>query len=150
MDYGNIFTQELPTTYTLAVILLVCLFLETCFKRRQPWSIPAMLTYGTVGLWYFVEIIYTPENYQSFPSDIVELGFSQVTIFLFAFRLLVPYFTKQLTPKTFNTLPQFSLITLRPEHLLYILASIWLIILLLGLSQVNWNIMGALLPLGPS
>jgi hypothetical protein len=148
MDYGNSFSQELPTNYILALILLLCLFIETCLKQRQNWVIPAMLVYGTVGLWYFVEIIYTPKNYQSFPNEIVESGFSQVIIFLVAFRLFVPYFTNKLTPKTFNTLPEFSLITLQPEQLLSILASIWLVILIWGLSQVNWNIMGALLPVG--
>ncbi|OUL29866.1 hypothetical protein BV372_22475 [Nostoc sp. T09] len=147
MNHENFITQEIPDVYILAVLLLVSLIIETCLNWRKNWAIPAMLVYGTVGLWYFVEIIYTPDNYLSFSTDIVELGFSEIIIFLIAFRLLVPYFTKQLTPKTFNTLPQFSLITMRPEHLLSILASIWLLILLLGLSQVNWNVIDALLPL---
>ncbi|BAY07257.1 hypothetical protein [Calothrix sp. NIES-2098] len=148
MDYENLLNQNLPINYILAIILLVCLVIEAGLKWSKSWVIPGILVYGTIGIWYFIEIIYTPEKYLSFPTDIVEISFSQVIIFLVAFRLLVPYFTKVLTPKTFNTLPEFRLITLSPEHLLSILASIWLLILLWGLSQANWNIMGALLPLG--
>ena len=147
MNYESTNTQSLPFAIILAFILLMYLVIEVLVKWKKRWAIPAILTYGTIGMWYFTEIIYTPEVYISFPPNIVEFAFIQVIVFLLSFRLFVPCIVDKFSPKKFNSLPT-NIIMLKPDRLLYILAGIWALLLTIGLSQANWDITGVLFPLG--
>ena len=145
MNYESTNIQSLPLAFILASVLLMYLVIEVLIKWKKRWAIPAILTYGTIGMWYFTEIIYTPEVYISFPPNIVELAFIQVIVFLLSFRLFAPYIVDKLSPKVFNSLAT-NIIILKADQLLYILAGVWALLLTVGLSQANWDITGVLLP----
>lgn len=135
----------LPITVDVALLTLLGLTLEALAKRRKPWQIPALIIYATTGLWYFTEIVSTPEKFVDVSSSVISTGYLQVIIFLAAFRLLVPSLTHKLINRPPIIVP--SLPTPKPERLLWVLSSIWLILLLYGLSRMNWDVAQALFPL---
>ncbi len=141
------FSPELPLLYILAGILLALLSLEAFIRRRQVWRIPALVVYATTALWYFVEIIYTPENYLSFSSSVVEMSYFQVIIFLTFFRIFTPFFTKKLIAKPSELYKIVSRLSLNPARLLAYISILWFLLLLYGASRLNWDFFQALFPL---
>ncbi|MBW4518943.1 MAG: hypothetical protein KME16_04475 [Scytolyngbya sp. HA4215-MV1] len=147
MAYETGLTIAFPFNYVLAGIILGVLSLEAFLRRNRAWGIPSLIIYATTALWYFVEIFYTPEEYTSFPNSIIEDSYTEVIIFLISYRLMISYCTKRLVNRRLNMATYISQFTFNPNRFLVYIASVWLILLLFGLSRVNWNLVEALFPL---
>ncbi len=141
--------SALPLFYILAASLLLCLCIEALSKKNQIWSLPSLIIYITIVIWYLVEIIYwSPENYlNKFSYEILELGYSQIIIFLVAFRIFVPSITKKFIAKKPLTYKVFSASLINPSRLLAYFSIMWLGLLLFGISRLNGDIFGALFPI---
>ncbi|MBD2150288.1 hypothetical protein H6F44_09180 [Pseudanabaena sp. FACHB-1277] len=143
-------TLDIPFSYYTACVIVCVLILESVNKFHKSWAIPALAIYATTIIWYFTEVFYTPERLVIFDSSILDQGFYQVIIFLVTFRLCLPSITNALTKRVYlknlsETSHRFSL---SPEQLLKIFLIIWLILLVYGISQLNWDVWQALFPRG--
>ncbi|NEO36159.1 MAG: hypothetical protein F6J90_07400 [Moorea sp. SIOASIH] len=139
------FPEALVPIYVMASSLLFILVIEAfLFKDKRAWSIPALAVYATIAAWYFIELIYTPENFIHFPSVIIEDCYWQIIIFLVSFRLLIPYIFRKFIKK-YHTVFKFT--AFNPEQLLMVLAFVWLCLLGYGVSRLNGDIFTALFPI---
>jgi hypothetical protein len=138
--------MNLPFNYILAGIILGILGLEAFLRRKRPWGIPALIIYATTALWYFVEIFYTPEEYINFPIEIIETSYIEVLIFLISYRLLVPTLSKKLVNHRLSLATYTSQFTFQPNRFFIYMASLWLVLLLFGISRIHWNVIAALFP----
>ena len=131
--------------YGIALGLLIGLVIEAIatYKNRA-WSIPALAVYGTTFIWYFMELAYTPENFQAFSQEILENCYLQIMLFLGCFRLLLPALSNRLIR---SVRPSENLFAFDPARLLTVLVGIWVMLLLYGISRTNGNIVAALLPI---
>jgi len=141
---------ETPASYYAALATLIYLFLEAFLVRqKKPWAIPAMVSYLTIGLWYFTEVWYTPERLLIFSASTLELAYYQVAIFLISFRvaisLIVPYFKKRAISKNTYSIKRLNL---KPQKLLITLIILWLVLFIFGVSRLDWDFSQALLPQG--
>lgn len=132
--------------FILSSLFLLSLILEALVKRRRIWAVPAILIYSTTGLWYFSELIYSPENFKAFSSSILETAYLQITAFLLFFRLLVPWIANKFIYKR-KFLHKTSINSLDPTRLLFYLFNIWIVLLSLGIYRMNGNVLGALFPI---
>jgi len=131
--------------YCLALTLLFGLVVEALAKyKRRVWSLPALVIYATTFIWYFVELLYTPERFTIFSEKIIENSYLQVVLFLITFRLFLPSFTRRFIR---NAQPQWTTSTWRPERLLFLIAIVWGLLLLYGVTRMNGDFLGALFPL---
>ncbi|BAY21841.1 hypothetical protein NIES2100_15990 [Calothrix sp. NIES-2100] len=140
-------TLEIPFIYYIDAVLLLFLFVEALSKIYQSWAIPALVTYLTTGMWYFTEVFYTPERLTIFENFIIEQGYYQICLFLIVFRLLLPNFSHSLQ-KYQSKVTEFNWFTLNPNRLMQILLFIWLLLLIYGISRLNWDFFQALFPHG--
>jgi len=139
----------IPLSYYIALLSLLFLVIEAFLKRYKPWSIPAIVTYLTIGIWYFTEIWYTPERLIGFEPSILELAYIQVFIFLISFRFLVPIASRFFQKQSSTVTPSIpDKLTLLPHKLLIIVIILWLILFIYGVSRLDWDISQALLPRG--
>ncbi|NEO15315.1 MULTISPECIES: hypothetical protein [unclassified Moorena] len=139
------FPEALVPIYIMASSLLFILVIEAFLvKDKRAWSIPALAVYATVGAWYFIELIYTPENFLQFPSEIIEYSYWQIITFLITFRLLIPSLSRRFL-KNYHTAWKFT--AFNPEQLLMVLAFVWLCLLGYGVSRLNGDIFTALFPI---
>jgi len=144
MSFYDLYPTVLPV-YSLALILMSVLVLEALAKyKKRVWSLPALVIYATTFIWYFVELIYTPERFTIFSETIIENSYLQVVLFLITFRLLLPSFTRRFIR---NSQLQWITSTWRPERLLFLIAIVWGLLLLYGVIRMHGNILGALFPL---
>jgi len=141
-------TINLPFVYNVSVLVLFGLSFEAFLKRNSSWAIPALLIYATTGLWYLLEVVLYPENYTEFPIDILEDGYLQVIIFLIAFRCVLPAIANRLIPNQAPSIHTISGSLLNVDQLLRYLIILWLILLIYGLSRLDWNLTQALFPTG--
>ncbi len=130
--------------YGIALALLVGLVIEAIatYKKRA-WSIPALAVYGTTFVWYFVELVYTPENVQAFSQEVLENCYLQIMLFLGCFRLLLPPLSNRLIR---SVRPSENLFAFDPARLLTVLAFLWAVLLAYGTSRTNGNLLAALFP----
>lgn len=138
---------EIPGSYYIAVAIGLFLLLEAASKLHRSWAIPALMVYLTTGMWYFIELLYTPENLVKFSNSIIEQGYYQVCIFLIAFRCLLPSLSRILG-KNSSQVAAFRRFSLSPDQLLRTLIIIWILLFIYGISRMNWNFIQALLPQG--
>lgn len=138
---------EIPFSYYIAAGLLLLFFVEAASKIYRIWAIPALMIYLTTGMWYFTEVFYTPERLIIFNNSILEQGYYQICIFLIVFRWLLPKFTHSLQKYPSN-ITYFNWFTINPQRLLQILLVIWLLLLIYGVSRLNWDFFQALFPQG--
>ena len=141
---GSHLTNVLPL-YTLALTLLLGLMFEAFKKRKtRPWSIPALAVYATVGIWYYVELFYTPERFQQFSFEIIEASYIQVILFLITFRLFLPGITRRCL-KNYHAIWRFAG-AFNPRRLLIFVGFLWLCLLAYGAYRLNGDILNALFP----
>lgn len=144
MSFHDLYPTVLPI-YALALILIFGLVLEALAKyKKRAWSLPALVIYATTFIWYFIELIYTPERLAIFSENIIENSYFQVILFLVSFRLFLPFLTRRFIR---NAQPQWTTSTWRPERLLFLVAIIWGLLLLYGVTRVNGDVLRALFPL---
>lgn len=77
-----------PWTFWVVVVALIGLVTEACHRIRKGWAIPALLVYGTVGVWYVGNLIQTgPAEFLGvFGANLTNLALLQVFLFLAAYR----------------------------------------------------------------
>jgi hypothetical protein len=148
MNSATGFTIHLPLAYNLAVMVLLGLSFEAFLKRNRAWAIPALLIYATTGMWYFLEVLLYPQNYAEFPPELIEDGYLQVMIFLVAFRCLVPAIAHRFIPRQVASIRTLGSSLLNADELMKYLVILWLLLLVYGLSRLDWNLMQALFPTG--
>ena len=137
--------QNLQQVYLLAILLLVSLVIDCIINiHRRAWSIAALVVYITVFIWYFLELIYTPENFTKFDSSIIENCYLQIILFLVAFRIFIPSICRRFS-RNYHQVWKFSIIN--PEKILVYLAVIWLLLLLYGTLRLGGDVIQALLPI---
>lgn len=144
MSINDLYAAVLPVYY-LALALLLGLVMEALAKyKRRAWSLPALVIYATTFIWYLIEFIYTPENLEKFSANIIITSYFQVILFLVSFRLLLPSFTRRFIR---NAQLKWQASAWRPERLLLIVAVVWVLLLLYGVTRMDGNILGALFPI---
>lgn len=131
--------------YLLALVLLLALGIEALWKYKQRvWSLPVLMIYATTFIWYFIEYVYTPENFSQFPKEIIENSYFQVILFLVSFRLLTPFASRWFVPrKQLNWVPH----SWNPEKLLLYIGIAWFLLLLYGITRMNGNVLESLFPI---
>jgi hypothetical protein len=135
----------LPSLYAPVAALLTGLLIETWFKRKVPWSLPAAMLYLTIGAWYFADLFISPENYDKLPEELLNLSYAQVAFFLLSYRMLVPFFAAKLTINAVDAMRHNSF---RNAELLFAGAVIlWLSLLSYGVRRVDGDLIAALFPL---
>ncbi|MBW4506919.1 MAG: oligosaccharide repeat unit polymerase [Scytonematopsis contorta HA4267-MV1] len=137
---------DLPFTYKLAAILIIFLIIEALIRRKKSWAIPSLIVYLTTCIWYFLELIIYPQYYTKFAQDVKENSYLQVIIFLIIFRILTPIVSRKFQPKRLLEYSFFAGISLNLGKLLKLLAIYWFMLLLYGVSLLEWNFMQALFP----
>ncbi len=136
---------NLPKLYLFAFILLLGLSIEAVLKRhRLVWSIPALAIYATTAMWYLVESIYNPEAFTKFSDEVIDSAYTQIILFLVAFRLFLPDLCRACLKKVEVSR---STIAFRPDKLLACVAIVWLGLLIFGISRLQGDVLGAIFPI---
>jgi oligosaccharide repeat unit polymerase len=141
--FGSAVAHEL--TFYLAAVVLVVLTAESCIKllKRDTFGI-TIAVYVTVFGWYFVDPFINPEQYDYLPSSSLGQSYGQVLLFLIGFRVLTPVATRWILRRpssgVFDT-------RLTPEQILTAVASLWLVLFIIGIARMGGDVMGAVLPL---
>jgi hypothetical protein len=136
-------TNEL--TFYLAATALVVLTVESCIKllNRDSFSI-TLAVYITVFAWYFVDPFLNPEQYDYIPPFLISQSYGQVLIFLIAFRIVMPLAVRWIVRRP--TTRGFALQQFAPERILVAAASMWSVLLLVGIARMGGDVIGALFP----
>lgn len=80
-----------PWSFWLVVATLVPLVWEGLSKWDQAWAKPAVVVYGTIGIWYPIDyLMSSAKDYRFFSSAILDIAFVQVCAVLLLLRLLIP------------------------------------------------------------
>ncbi|MGE5213973.1 MAG: hypothetical protein ACM3NN_09805 [Nitrospirota bacterium] len=132
-------------TFYLAAATLLGLTVESCVKllNRNSLSI-ALAVYVTVFAWYFVDPFLNPEQYDYVPPFLISQGYGQVLLFLITFRFFMPVAVRWIVRRRstgISAIQNFS-----PEQILITTGVIWLLLLLIGITRMGGDVVGALLP----
>ncbi|HVJ85268.1 MAG TPA: hypothetical protein VM452_06465 [Caulifigura sp.] len=135
---------ELPTSYFVAVALVVVLSVEALPRLRQLRGVFSVVVYATVALWYlFDPLVGREKNYNVFTPSELELAFAQICIFLISFRILI-----ELSPKTPTVaLRKIEEFDFDRGPIVKVTVIAWAILFTIGLARVNFNPITALFPL---
>jgi oligosaccharide repeat unit polymerase len=135
-------TNEL--TFYLAAAALMLLTLESCVRllNRESFAI-TLAVYGTVFGWYFVDPFLNPEQYTYIPSFLISRSYGQVLLFLIGFRFFMPVAVRWIVQRRRSGLvPQ----DFTPEQILLGAGAIWLLLLIIGITRMGGDVIGALFP----
>ena len=141
--FGSAVAHEL--TFYLAAVVLVVLTAESCIKllNRDTFGI-TVAVYVTVFGWYFVDPFINPEQYDYLPSSSLGQSYGQVLLFLIGFRVFTPvairWILRRPSSGVFDT-------RLTPEQILNAVASLWLVLFIIGIARMGGDVMGAVFPL---
>jgi hypothetical protein len=140
----EVLSSVLPQ-YLFALGLLLGLVIEALINyKRYIWSLPALAIYATIFVWYYTELIYTPENFVSFSQEIIGQSYDQIFIFLASFRLFIPWLSRKFS---YNSQLKWSSSVFHTEQLLFYSTIIWGLLLVYGIIRMNGDVFGALFPL---
>jgi hypothetical protein len=122
-----------PLAFWVAVGVLAMLILEGLRQWNAPWAKPALVVYGTVGVWYLGDYLLSRKlDYQRFQPDIIQFGFYQVAAFLILVRVIFPMIVREtcrgLSLK--STHPQVSQHTL--ARCLGVLTALWALLFIIS------------------
>ncbi len=133
-----------PLSFYLAAIALLGLAAELWRHRRASWALPALLTYLTVGAWYFTDLVLYGEKYRELPEFILSRSYLQVISFLALFRALLPWGVRRLATRQDVPPPRAPI---QSEGLFLCAAVLWAGLFVIAISQMEWDVLGALFPL---
>ena len=139
--------MKLPIFFFLAAAMLAGLLVEAVVRFRRPWAVPALAVYATTLMWYFLDLFVTPDGYTQFTEDVLNVSYRQVSLFLAAFRLLLPFVVGKLVGVGNPRQAVMRGSGLSPERLLGGVAILWLTLLVIGASMMNYDFIGALFPI---
>lgn len=140
----------LPVAYYVGMILLLLGLFYGLRSLQRSWAPGYLAVLCTVGIWYFVEPLYTPENFFEFSPEVLALGFTSVSLFLIAFIIATPLMIDSLRPRMRGPhQPRRPgwIDGLNLEVVLYRIVGLWLILLAYGVVRVEGDILVALFPL---
>ena len=132
-------------TFYLAAFVLVVLTAESCIRllKRDSFGI-TVAVYVTVFAWYFVDPIINPEEYNYLPSSSLGQSYGQVILFLIGFRVFttvaIRWILRRRSSGVFDT-------CLTPEQILRGVATVWLVLFIIGIARMGGDVMGAVFPL---
>ncbi len=82
---------DAPLTFWLVAALLAAFVTEGVRQWTAAWAKPALVVYGTIGVWYLGDYLMSPANgYSTFTPEVVEVAFLQVAVFLVLVRVFMP------------------------------------------------------------
>jgi oligosaccharide repeat unit polymerase len=137
-------TNEL--TFYLAAAALLVLTIESCVKLLNGDSFSITLAvYVTVFGWYFVDPFLNPEQYNFIPSYLISQSYGQVLLFLIGFRFFMPLAERWIVPRRSTGL--FHVQRFAPEQILIVTGVIWLLLLVIGITRMGGDVIGALFPI---
>src|SRR5260370_4249011 len=131
-------------TFYLAAVVLVVLTAESCIKllNRDSFGITVGV-YVTVFAWYFVDPFLNPEQYDYLPSSLLGESYGQVLLFLIGFRVFTPVAIRWiLRPRSSGIFDM----RLTPEQVLIAVASLWLVLFVIGIARMGVDVMCAVVP----
>ena len=135
---------DLPAGYWLATLTLIALTAEAAMRYRERWAIPVLMVYVTIFGWYIMEPINSPET-MAFSSDAISAAFVSVFIFLVAFRFLCSIMAAVLAPRVRR---QIDYSQLPAERVFWIAATMWVVLLAIGVWRLEGDLFAALFPIG--
>jgi oligosaccharide repeat unit polymerase len=128
---------EQPIFFHLALGLLVLLSIEAALSIGElRWGF-ACLVYMTIGLWYFVDIVYRPEGYQAYSDGSINVAFMQISIFLLAFRIAVQGIAR---PVPSAVLRAFDPREFANWETARFLIGAWLILFVIGMARADFSL----------
>src|SRR6476620_4835673 len=132
-------------TFYLAAVVLVVLTAESCIRllNRDSFGI-TIGVYVTVFAWYFVDPFTHPEQYDSLPSSSLGQSYGQVVLFLIGFRIFTPVATRWILRRRSSGVFDMRY---SPEQILITVATLWLVLLIIGIARMGGDVMGAVFPL---
>ena len=140
--------QQIPqqiALYQLALFLTVGLIVESaCRLKELRWGFAA-LVFCTIGLWYFIDPVYRPDDYtyEKFAKAEQDKAYLQVIIFLLSFRM----FVEILVPKTSSqVLRAYDPKIVASHKIAKTLLFSWIVLFLIGISRMEFDAIGALFP----
>ncbi|MDP3868367.1 hypothetical protein [Phenylobacterium sp.] len=134
----------MPLTYYIAVMLCGALLLIGVVRIKADWCIPYGAALATIAAWYFVEPIYTPEQFAFFvPGDISE-AYLLVIVFLCGFALFTPVMVRTIAPPHVAAAARFGGGDANQLAIWAIAA--WALILAYGTFRLSGDLMAALFP----
>lgn len=136
---------ELPESYYFAVGLFCCLVVYSLPQIKTPWGTPFLAVLCTIAVWYFIEPIYLPEEFQNFDPDHVEIAYLSVFIFLVTLPFVMPPLVRAFLPR--DRAVHLDSASVSGERVLNVLAVGWLVLLAYGVYRMEGNLFGALFPL---
>lgn len=136
-----------PIFFFVASALLIGLLGEAFINLNRPWVAPAIMVYITTGAWYYADLFVAPASYDHLPIELLDLGYGQVAFFLIVFRLSVPEVTKIICSVGDPVIAVRRSCNVSPESLLPIVATGWLILLIIGTTRMGGDIIATLFPI---
>ena len=144
MDYGNIFNQSI--FFILACGVLGILVIEAALKINRPWAISALVGYATIGAWYLLQPLYSPDDFAYVNPDVLDAACIQVIEFLVCLRLFIWMFS-HIALESADT-PSKTITTIPVSKFLGFNALLWLLLISIGVYRMNGDLFAALLPIG--
>jgi hypothetical protein len=134
----------LPDSYFFAMLAFACASIIGLFRLNAPWGVPYIAAVLTVGAWYLIEPVYFSHEFESLDLHYVESAFDNVALFFAAFSLITPILVHEFGADRARRPAEISI---SPERILTIAATIWAVLLAYGVMRVQGDIMTALFPL---
>ncbi len=133
-------------TFYLAAVLLLVLTVESCVKllNRNSFGI-TVAVYVTVFAWYFVDPFIHPEQYDYLPPFLLGQSYGQVLLFLIGFRVFVPVAIRWIVRR--RSTGVFDTQRFVAEQILIGAGVVWFLLLLVGITRMDGDVIGALFPL---
>jgi hypothetical protein len=150
--------MNLPLGFWVCVSLLAALSTYAWKNREQGWGIPAIAVYGTVAVWYLGDAIYNGYDgfIGRFSPDVLAVAWLQIAGFLISFTCFVPPVNAAVNSRYVKQESQVLALIKTPNSLgrlqdqlektLYLLATVWLLLTIIGLAQVEFDWQGVLAP----
>jgi hypothetical protein len=80
-----------PPSFWLVVTVLVALVWEGLSKWNEVWAKPALVVYGTIGVWYPIDYLMSmAKDFRRFSDVTLDIAFLQVAMCLVMLRLFIP------------------------------------------------------------
>ncbi len=130
--------------FIAAIGLVIILLLEAATKLHQLRFIYGSLVYLTTALWYFIDPVYQPREYQKFTPAEIDQAYLQVVLFLVAFRFLL----QLIAPRTpTRILRDFNPREIDRGPIVAALFATWLVLFAIGITRANFDVLNAMFPL---
>ncbi|MBE7157247.1 MAG: hypothetical protein INR62_02205 [Rhodospirillales bacterium] len=132
----------------MAAILLLGLIIEALVYNNRVWTIPSLVLYATVGVWYLGNMVQDgPENFVGrFGSGAATIALLQVVLFLAAYRGLVYYLFRRVR----DPQPRASALALiestATERMLTLLLAVWAVLFVVGVARAEGQVLAVLWP----